>query len=241
MKRTGDEEMTAHFPVQVRSTEYIDGETVEARSVRCSVSKGSVPLDHCMTCERCVGLVSKPDGDSSLSCRVPVASLEADSTPGDLGTRLRRTPVSQVMTAKVTCVDSELNMDELAHIFEKKHIRAAPVVEDGGVLIGMVSKSDLVRGCAHDDEDEEDAFDEGGHFPPNSVGVIVEGIMTKDVVRLRETASLAEAVRMFAARGVHHIPVVTKDEIVVGMLSVMDLARWIASQPESLPPSEAGA
>jgi len=137
------------------------------------------------------------------------------------------------MTAKVTCVDSELNLDELAHVFEKKHIRAAPVVEDEGVLIGMVSKSDLVRGCTH--EDEADASDEGGHFPPNCVGVIVDGIMTTDVARLHETASLAEAARMFASRGVHHIPVVTKDEIVVGMLSVMDLVRWIASQPESLP------
>lgn len=233
MKRTGSEETTAHFPVQVRSTEYAEGETVEARSVRCSLLKGSVLLDHCMNCERCVGLVAKSDGDSSLLCRVPVTSLEARGTPSDLGTRLRRTPVSEVMTAKVTCVDTELNLDELAQVFEKKHIRAAPVVEDAGVLIGMVSKSDLVRGCTQDDE--EDASNGGGHFPPNCVGVIVDGIMTTDVASLRETASLAEAARMFASRGVHHIPIVTKDEIVVGMLSVMDLVRWIASQPEPLP------
>lgn len=239
MKRTGNEETTAHFPIQVRSTEYTEGDTAEARSVRCSISKGSVPLEHCMNCERCMGLVSKPGGDSSLSCRVPVASLEAKSPPSDLGTRLRRTPVSEIMTAKVACVDSELNMDELSHVFEKKHIRAAPVVEDEGVLIGMVSKSDLVRGCPHDGE--EDAFEEGRHFPPNCVGVIVDDIMTTDVARLRETASLAEAARMFASSGVHHLPVVTKDEIVVGILSVMDLTRWIASQPESLLPSESGA
>jgi CBS domain-containing protein len=241
MKRTGNEETKVLFPLQVRSTEYTEGETLEASTVRCAISKGSVPLEHCMNCERCVGLFSKPDGDASLMCKVPTACLEADNTPGDLGTRLRRTPVSKVMTAKVTCVDSELNLDELAHVFEQKHIRAAPVVEDGGVLIGMVSKSDLVRGHSRDDEDEEDSFDEGGHFPPNSVGVIVDGIMTKDVASLCETASLAEAARMFAAKGVHHLPVVTKDEIVVGMLSVMDLARWIASQPESLPSSESSA
>jgi CBS domain-containing protein len=236
MKRTGNEETTAHFPVQVRSTEYAEGEIEEAHSVRCALSNGSVPLERCMNCERYVGLVFKPEGDSSLRCRVPAASIQAESTPSDLGTRLRSTPVSEIMTAKVTCVDSELNMDELAHVFAKKHIRAAPVVDDVGVLIGMVSKSDLVRGCTHEDEDEEDAFDEGGHFPPNSVGVIIDGIMTTEVAKLRETASLAEAARMFASKGVHHIPVVTKDEIVVGMLSVMDLTRWLASQPESLSP-----
>jgi CBS domain-containing protein len=43
-----------------------------------------------------------------------------------------------------------------------------------------------------------------------------------------------EAARLLAARGVHHIPVVTKDEVVVGILSVMDLARWLATQPASL-------
>jgi CBS domain-containing protein len=237
MKRTGDEETMAHFPLQVRSTEYSEGEIAEACSVRCSVSKGSVPLEHCMNCERYVGLVAQSKGAASLWCRVPAASLEAESTPSDLGARLRRTPVSQVMTANVTCVDSELNLDELAQVFEKKHIRAAPVVEDGGVLIGMVSKSDLVRGCNHEDEDEEGAFEESGHFPPNCLGVIVDGIMTTDVAKLCETASLAEAARMFASKGAHHIPIVTKDEVVVGMLSVMDLVRWVANQPESLPPS----
>ncbi len=241
MKRTGDEETAAHFPIQVRSTEYSEGETVEACSVHCSVSNGSVPLEHCMNCERYVGMVSQSKGDFALWCRVPAASLQPQGPRGDLATRLRETPVSEVMTANVTCVDSELNMEELAQLFEKKHIRAAPVVEDEGVLIGMVSKSDLVRGCSHADADEEDAFDEGGHFPPNSVGVIVDGIMTKDVASLRETASLAEAARLFASKGVHHLPVVTKDEVVVGMLSVMDLARWIASQPESLLPSGSGA
>lgn len=238
MKRMEDKETLAHFPVQIRSTEYCDGEAEEARSVRCAVWKGSVPLERCMNCERCVALISEPGGGSALWCRVPTTSLQVASSPSDLGARLRRTPVTEVMTANVTCVDSELNLEELARVFEKKHHRAAPVVDDRGVLIGMVSESDLIRGSAHEEEEEEGASEEGGHFPPNSVGVIVEDIMTADAARLRETATLAEAARMFASRGGYYIPVVTKDEIVVGMLSVMDLARWTASQPESLPPSE---
>ena len=234
MKRTGKEETVSHLPVQVRSTEYSEGETEEARSVQCPLSKGSVALEHCMGCERHVGLEARAEGDAVLECRVPVAALQGRKASQGLGQRLRSTPISEVMTAKVVCVDSDLNLDELAHLFEKKHIRAAPVVQDEGVLIGMVSKSDLVRGHRHEDEDAEDAFEEDGHFPPNCLGVIVEGIMTTDVAKLPETASLAEAARLFAARGMHHIPVVTKDEVVVGMLSVMDLARWMAAQPECL-------
>ncbi|HEX8702099.1 MAG TPA: CBS domain-containing protein [Myxococcaceae bacterium] len=232
MKQAGNRETVVHVPVQVRSTEYAEGEIVQANSACCPLSKTSVPLEQCMGCKRCEGQVTRPDGEASLQCRVPVAVLQGKKTRGDLGKRLRSTPVSEIMTAKVSCVDSEFNLDELAHLFEKKHIRAAPVVDDEGVLHGMVSKSDLVRGHSH--EDEDDAFEEGGHFPPNCLGVLVEGIMTTDVAKLLETASLAEAARLFAARGVHHLPVVTKDEVVVGMLSVMDLARWIATQPESL-------
>jgi CBS domain-containing protein len=242
MKRTFDEhdgETVAPFPVQVRSTEYSEGEATEARSVRCPLSKASVALDHCLGCQRYASLVSRPEGDSSLWCRVPVAAVEGATGPSEWATKLERTPVAEVMTSKVTCVDSELNLDEVAQVFEKKHLRAAPVVEDGGVLIGMVSKSDLVRGHSHDDE--EDALDSDSHFPPNCVGVIVDDIMTTDVAKLRETASLAEAFRMFAARGVHRIPVVTEDDVVVGMLSVMDLVRWMASQPQDTPASKSGS
>ena len=232
MKPTGNQETVAPFPIQVRSTEYGEGEMLEARSVRCPLSKASVALEHCMGCERCEGHVAQPNGDASLLCRIPVAALPRTPAPQDLGMRLKSTPVSQVMTANVKCVDTELNLEELAQVFEQKHIRAAPVVDEEGVLVGMVSKSDLVRGHSH--EDEDDAFEEGGQFPPNCLGVLVDGIMTKDVAKLPETASLAEAARLFAARGVHHIPVVTQGEVVVGMLSVMDLARWIAAQPECL-------
>jgi CBS domain-containing protein len=232
MKRPGNLETVFHIPVQVRSTEYSEGESEEARSVRCPLSQASVPVEHCTGCKRYAGLESLPEGRATLECRVPAQALPGKKPPRELGKRLRNTPVSEVMTAKVTCVDSGLNLEELARVFEKQHIRASPVVEEDGVLIGMVSKSDLVRGHSH--EDEEDAFDEGAHFPPNCVGVIVDSIMTTDIAKLQETASLAEAARLFAARGVHHIPVVTKDEVVVGILSVMDLARWIAAQPESL-------
>lgn len=242
MKRSWDErdgEKVAHCPVQVRSTEYSEGETVEARSVRCPISKDSMSLEHCLNCKRYAALVSRPEGEASLWCRVPVAALEGATPPSEWVRTLEQTPVTELMTTKVTCVDSELNLDEVAQIFEKKHIRAAPVVEDEGVLIGMVSKSDLVRGYSHDGEEEE--FDQDCHFPPNCVGVIVDGIMTTDVAKLLETASLADAARLFATRGVHHLPVVTKDEVVVGMVSVTDLVRWIASKLESTPPSKSGA
>jgi CBS domain-containing protein len=132
-----------------------------------------------------------------------------------------------VMTTAGTCLDGELSLDEVAQIFEKANLRAAPVVEDEGILIGMVSKSDLARGCRQGEGEERPR---SRRFPPDVTGVIAEDVMTPDVVKLRESASLAEAARRFAESGAHRIPVVTTGDVVVGMLSLMDLVRWIARQ-----------
>jgi CBS domain-containing protein len=231
MKRSSEhqEEAVARLPVQIRRTELGSGETAEACSIRCPLSEGSVPLEHCLNCERYAATVSNSDGLPSLLCRVPAQAVEVADGSGDLSERLERTPVSTVMTAAVTCVDGELDLNEVASVLERARVHAAPVVEDQGVLLGVVSKSDLVRGRSSDDGDEDAA----GRFPPDCIGLLVEDVMTMDVVKLGESASLGEAARLFAQHGVHRIPIVSRGDVVVGILSVIDLVRWIAGARSS--------
>lgn len=144
----------------------------------------------------------------------PTPSLEA---------KLSRATVSEVMTRSVTCVDSELDLDVLAQIFENRGIRAAPVVEDRGVILGMVSMTDLVRGLR-----AQRAQALRTHDPRVSDELLVEDIMTASAVTLAETASLTEALTLMAARDLHRVPVVTQSGAVVGFLSVIDLMRWLA-------------
>jgi IMP dehydrogenase len=127
---------------------------------------------------------------------------------------LANTPVSAVMTSQVTCVDGELDLEEVDRIFRAAGIHGAPVVEDRGVLLGVVSQSDLVQGDSQ---------------PGDRVGVLVEDVMTTEVVKLPESASLADAARYFADKKVHRIPIVGSDDVVVGVLSLSDLIRWIVA------------
>lgn len=140
----------------------------------------------------------------------------------DLETKLRRATVSEVMTRSVTCVDSELELDVLAQLFENRGIRAAPVVEDRGVILGMVSMTDLVRGLR-----AEAARSRG---PRRNDDLLVEDIMTSGAVTLAETTSLTEALTLMAERDLHRVPVVTESGEVVGFVSVIDLLRWVARE-----------
>jgi CBS domain-containing protein len=61
--------------------------------------------------------------------------------------------------------------------------------------------------------------------------------MTTPVLALRRHASIEEAARMFAERGLHHAPVVDDDERVVGFVSVVDLLRGLFDLPARHPSS----
>lgn len=56
-----------------------------------------------------------------------------------------RTPLSEVMTRDVLCVLPDLDLGELTALLLELNIGGAPVVDDAGFPIGVVSRSDLVR------------------------------------------------------------------------------------------------
>jgi CBS domain-containing protein len=222
-----DSELIVQLPIRVRRTELGANESEEACSVHCPLEKRTVTLDHCQACERFATSDFSPGFGPSLFCQVPTSVAGSPSLASNVDRSLEAVHVRAVMTPVVTCVDGELGLDEVAQLLEGRGLHSAPVVDSDGVLVGMLSKSDLVRGHARDLERSEGEVD---RFPPDCLGLLVEDVMTRDVLRLRETDSLAEAARLFADRGFHQLPVVSKEEVVVGILSVLDLVRWMANQ-----------
>jgi CBS domain-containing protein len=61
-----------------------------------------------------------------------------------LGRTSRSTPVSEVMTTTVICIDPDWTADRCMALMTDKRIRHLPVIEDGQ-LIGIVSIGDVVR------------------------------------------------------------------------------------------------
>ena len=52
---------------------------------------------------------------------------------------------SDIMTREVVSVSRETSIRELAEIFTNHHIGSVPVVDSEGVLVGIVTESDLIE------------------------------------------------------------------------------------------------
>lgn len=70
-------------------------------------------------------------------------SLVADPTAQFV--RERGTRVRDIMTSTVVSVSAEISLSDAARILESNNIKRVPVIE-GGRLIGLVSRADILRG-----------------------------------------------------------------------------------------------
>ena len=126
----------------------------------------------------------------------------------------------ELMGPEVTCFDGELEVSKAVAIMEITGVSSAPVLDDNGVLVGMVSIAALAR--LHVKLSEFHGF--GGDLTPDEV----EDAMSTELVTLSQQASVADAARLMVARSLERVPIVTDDGRLVGVICAMDLVRWLA-------------
>ena len=63
-----------------------------------------------------------------------------------------------VMTADPVCVSPSTRIRELARVFEEHEISGVPVTDQEGKVIGVVSKTDLIRRCSEGTDDIPPAY-----------------------------------------------------------------------------------
>jgi len=143
-----------------------------------------------------------------------------------------------VMTKDVLTVKLATSVRELAALLDERRIGAAPVVDDGGNLIGIVSESDLVE------------QDKSLHIPTvvsifdwviylesskrfekelqKMTGQTVADIYTPDVRTVAPETPLSEVADLMTDEGVHLVPVVDGGQL-VGVVARIDLIRTMRS------------
>ena len=207
-------------PVLVRSRRIVGALRDEAETtVHCARLATSVPASECLACADCAGTASGADGKTYLCCAHPAAQEAAIAElmrQPLFSSAADRTPLAEVMTGNVICVLPDLDLDELTDLLMENNIGGAPVVDDDGRPIGVVSRTDLVRG-----------------HPP---GLTVADVMVPMAFVLPETATLSHAAALMAFEGVHRIPVVSARGCVVGIVSSLDVARWLAQSDGYIEP-----
>jgi CBS domain-containing protein len=141
--------------------------------------------------------------------------------------------VSEVMTNKVFAVGPDTSLETAARLFAQKRVSGAPVVAGTGEVVGVVSASDLIDpdrdrgdqiGNAHYYSLENGYADEFGDPTVGRDGTVRE-VMTPDVLSISPDQSIVEAGRMMVAKSVHRLLVTDDQQILVGIVSVMDLVR----------------
>jgi len=150
-------------------------------------------------------------------CRIYTGAGELEATrsrPFDVSPLPRmptiadRIPVTAIMTRDLVCARSELSVGALTELLIKNHIGCVPIVDDRGRPKGIVTKLDLVDRTQ----------------PALTAGEVMMPL----AITLNTHATIAHAAAMMAVEDFHHLMVVSTDHVLVGVVSTMDIVRWLA-------------
>jgi CBS-domain-containing membrane protein len=136
------------------------------------------------------------------------------------------TAIAEIMTPTPLCVPPELSVESLTSLFLERGISGAPVVDEAGRAIGIVSKTDLVR--ERFIEGDTAVLPDGFHVEQLD-GATVMDVMMPLAFTLRATDSIGRAARLMATEHIHRVPVTDLEGRVIGIVTTFDLARWITA------------
>jgi len=128
--------------------------------------------------------------------------------------------VDQLMTPDPIVIDESATVDEAVRLLEENEISGMPVVDRDGVLLGVISQTDIVRARAV------------GHLWHRWPGLRVRHLMHSPALTADRSMSLEEAAQMMERAHVHRLVVVDDDQTTpVGVISTTDLVRALARRP----------
>ena len=116
--------------------------------------------------------------------------------------------VEKIMTRQVIVIHMDEPCKAAVKIFLNKHVGSLPVVDGDGQLVGILSESDLML--------------------PANVDRDVSDILTRDVMTVKESCTVARVIRMFQSKRIRCIPVVDDQKKVVGVIGRKDILAYYA-------------
>ena len=145
-----------------------------------------------------------------------------------------QTPVCEIMTRKVIAVSPQLRIEQLILLLIHENVSGVPVVDGEGRPIGIVSKTDLVADDYDWAELREEArrLDDGGALPVHwlAASSTVADIMTSGVLTAPSTLPIPIAAGLMAESHTHRLPIVNDGGDLVGIVSSLDVARWVSAR-----------
>ncbi|MCJ7556716.1 MAG: CBS domain-containing protein [Gammaproteobacteria bacterium] len=113
--------------------------------------------------------------------------------------------VSEFMTDDLFTLKPHDTLESASQLMREQRIRHVPIVNDKGVLVGLVTLSDVL---ATSDSTLRDAADRA-----DTSCVTLADIMTSDVITVDEHASLRQCARFLEEHKISCLPVVTRGKL----------------------------
>ena len=153
-------------------------------------------------------------------------------------------PVAEVMTRKVITAKRSTTLKELMEIFRRFSLRTLPVVDRENKVIGVVALEDVLKIFQPHPSDILDMLDRVPFLDeyddrslwdvdiPPEMGVlcVVEDLMNMNVVTINEEATTIQARSLMKLHRLRRIPVVDKENCLLGIISLFDIIMAVFKQ-----------
>lgn len=153
--------------------------------------------------------------------------------------RLLSLKVCDAYTPDVVTISSSLTMSKAAEILRKNQVSGAPVVDEGGSCVGVLSGTDFVleKAATLYDYPATHVLSRqpvtGAYCSEETMADLVSCHMSPAVQTIGENCSLLEAARYICNEHIHRLVVLDEHGTPVGILSSLDLvSAFIAAIEE---------
>jgi CBS domain-containing protein len=151
-----------------------------------------------------------------------------------------RRVAKDIMNPNVVTVTDTLDLREAAKILVEEGISGAPVVNELGNLLGVISQSDLVEyELAMEREPTVEApfyrrpYDDSLH-PSRGFQIealpadTVKDVMTPFLITIEEDTPIPEVAARMVKFGIHRLIVVDEGQQIRGIVTSLDVLHWVA-------------
>ncbi len=135
----------------------------------------------------------------------------------------QRVPVTQIMSKDLVTLNPTQSLYDAEKLFNKHSIRHIPVVE-GERIVGVISRSDLLRISFADLNENEETVDSVVYDM-----YTIPQVMTRIPVSVESDATVKEVAEILAKQSFHSIPVVDNGKL-VGIVTTTDLINYLLEQ-----------
>ncbi len=156
----------------------------------------------------------------------------------------------EVMSSPVITIKADTPLKKAAEILDENSFSGVPVVDDEGVLIGVLSETDILRYTqqiiGQPLRDPHRVFTKSKevlHVDITHRGVevielvastTVETLMTRDVISVYFDTPLYEVVCLMKENNINRVPVVDKNKVVLGIITRADLITAMVKNWDSI-------